>query len=456
MNDTTFPKTGDNLYIQAISGETEKQMYLVLDPSVPSWVIINKDGVELLELCNGKRSPDTIAQRISQRSNIDFSDALQSVHSFLRQMEDKLLINNSLHQNRRDNQFHGLALEITKECNLRCRHCYLAAGKQAIDELNTDEIKKLIAAIGDAGGGSLAIGGGEPLLRSDCLDILDYALSCNLLVSMGTNATLIDKKLAATLANLPIKIQISLDGATEQVHDAIRGKGSFRAAVQGIDALVEKNKAKDLVIAFTPMQSNRREVLAIIEFARRRKIPVLQYPPLTRSGRAKERWDKLQLSSDQMLEFWETVNKRSAELQGEMDLLADCFSINIHQAGSPFQCSIGTQFRVDPTGDVYPCQCFHSGADFQLGNVKTQSLKSMIEGEKIKAIKALSIRRPATIDSCSVCRWQKYCGAGCMGNAFETTGTVLYPSSCETRKKWIESLFTKAVEETKQTFLSCS
>ncbi len=455
MNNSSFPKLADNIHIETIAVEKEKKLHFFLDPTVPSWVIVNEDGAQLLQLCNGKRSTENIAESISRhRSGIKFTDVLQWVDSFIQQMEKKLIINAKPDTSNRENSFHGLALEITKKCNLRCRHCYLAAGKAAAKELSNEEIKTLINATKEEGGVSVAIGGGEPLLRNDCLDIIEYALSCDLLVSLGTNATLIDENLAVKLADLPIKIQISLDGATEGVHDYIRGEGSYRAAVRGIEALVQKGKAGDMVIAFTPMKSNVQEVPAIIEFARDRQIPVIQYPPLTPSGRAKESWEELRLNNDEMLKFWKTIYIRSAELQGEIDLLADCFSINIHQAGSPYQCSIGTQFRIDPSGDVYPCQCFHYGTKYLLGNVRDSSLNSMIKGKKIKEIKKISQLRPSMIDSCSACKWHNYCGAGCMGNAFETTGTVLHSSSCEVRKRWIESLFSKTIEQTKQSLFT--
>jgi radical SAM protein with 4Fe4S-binding SPASM domain len=287
------------------------------------------------------------------------------------------------------------------------------------------------------------------LLRPDCLEIVEHALSCGLLVSLGTNATLIDRDRAAILAELPIKIQISLDGATETVHDAIRGRGSYKAAVNGIDELVRAGKADDMVIAFTAMK-NVHETAAIVQFAYDRGIPVVQYPPLTPSGRAGESWEKLRLDNDEMFVFWQTVSRCALEVQGEMDLLADCFSMNIHKAGKPYQCSIGTQFRIDPVGNVYPCQCFHYGTEYLLGNIRNASLKSMVEGKKIKEIQNLSRKRPLMIDSCRDCRWHNYCGSGCMGNAFETTGTVLYPTSCEARKRWIESLFAGEIAQTVQ------
>ena len=77
---------------------------------------------------------------------------------------------------------------------------------------------------------------------------------CGLLVSLGTNATLIDPDRAAIPAKLPVKIQISLGGATVTVDDAIRGRGSYKAAVNDIDELVQIGKADDMVIAFTAMK----------------------------------------------------------------------------------------------------------------------------------------------------------------------------------------------------------
>jgi radical SAM protein with 4Fe4S-binding SPASM domain len=456
MNGLAVPKLSDSVQIEPVSPETGSSLYFVLGPSVPSWGIVNGDGIELLQLCDGKRTSAEIAEYISRQTGIEYSDALASVTAFLQQMEKQLILNGDCGREVRKNSFHGVALEITKQCNLRCIHCYLAAGKASKDELTGSEIRELITAVKEEGGVSVAIGGGEPLLRDDCLEIIEHALSCGLLVSLGTNATLIDRDRAAILAELPIKIQISLDGASESVHDSIRGRGSYRAAVNGIDNLVRVGKAEDMVLAFTAMKKNVHETAAIVRFAGERGIPVVQYPPLTPSGRAKKFWNDLQLSHAELLDFWETVSKCALEVRGEMDLLADCFSMDIHRAGKPYQCSIGSQFRIDPSGNVYPCQCFHYGTEYLLGNIRHDTLKSMVAGSRIKEIQLLGRKRPSMIAGCSDCRWRSYCGSGCMGNAFETTGTVLHPTSCEARKRWIESLFAGEIAKTVQSCQACT
>ncbi|HDZ88767.1 MAG TPA: radical SAM protein, partial [Nitrospirae bacterium] len=289
--------------------------------------------------------------------------------------------------------------------------------------------------------------GGEPLMRDDCIEIIEYAASLDLLISLGTNGTLIDKTLAKLLSEFPIKIQISLDGAIKETHETVRGEGSFDLAIRGIDSLINEGMSKDIVIAFTPMKPNLNEIPDIVDFALRQQIPVVQFPPLTSSGRAKMRWNELRLSNDEMLWFWEFVSKKSEELRGKMDLLADCFSININNTGSPRRCSIGTQFRIDPEGYVYPCQCFHFGSEYCLGNVKEKSLKDIMYGQRIKEIKEICFQRPFNIDECRKCKWKNFCGSGCMGNIFESSGTILNSESCEVRKKWIEKLFEVKLKE---------
>jgi len=431
-----------NILVEEITRKDKEKIFFVLDPDRPGWAFINEDGLEILKVHNGVNSAETISKIISDKYETPgYEKTLQVVGSFLEEMKKcKVLYERDMEEPHK-NKFHGLALELTKRCNLRCAHCYLSAGEKGNNELTLDEIKTVLKSIKDSGGISIAIGGGEPLLRDDLIEIIEYASSLDLLISLGTNGTLIDEKMASSLCKLPVKVQISLDGATKETHESIRGKGSFDLTVKGIDYLIDAGMGKDIVIAFTPMKLNVNEVPDIIDFALDKQIPVIQFPPLTYSGRAKERWEELKLSDNEMLLFWELVAKRSAELRGKLDLLADCFSMNLNNVGVPHRCSIGTQFRIDPEGYVYPCQCFHYGSEYCLGNIKKESLENIVSGQKIIEIKKVCFQRPLKIDKCKRCKWINFCGSGCMGNAFENNGTILTPESCSVRKKWIEKLF---------------
>lgn len=433
------PQLSEYIHIEKIEGNGH---YFVLDPDIPSWAIINKDGVEVLKLCDGKSDQKLIAQLALEKLNLENNkQSKEVIESFIQSMRENQILNGKRGETAGDNSFRGVALEITKSCNLNCKHCYLSAGEKSENELTLKEIQNLLNEIKENGGVSVAVGGGEPLMRKDCMKIIKHALSLDLLVSIGTNGTLINKNLASELSELGIKVQISLDGATAPTHDRIRGKGAFEKTIRGIDNLIGEGMANNLVIAFTPMKPNIHELNDIIDFAMDRDIPVVQFPPLTSSGRAKEIWNKLRLSSDEMFHFWELVSRKSKELRGRLDLLSDCFSIDINNIGKPHRCSIGTQFRIAPDGSVYPCQCFHFGESYKLGNIREQGINAIVRGSRIKAIKDKCFTRPTLIPECKECKWVNFCGAGCMGNVFENYGTIYKPESCEVRKKWVEKLF---------------
>ena len=442
-----IPKVSEQLFIEARDLKTET-VYFILDPDKPSWAFINKDSLEILNLCNGKNTIHDISKLIADKFEINQKEALNGVESFLNSMDNIQVVQyNGMEEvnahaiTSSANSFRSLAIEITKKCNLRCAHCYLSAGDAADEELTTEEIKDLIKSAKKLGARSVSIGGGEPLMRSDYIAIIKYALSLDLMVALGTNGTLIDEEIAETISKLPIKIQISFDGAKKGTHDSIRGKGSFDLAIRGLDMLIERGIGKDIVIAFTPMSVNVEDVPKLIGFALGKGIPVIQFPPLSSSGRAKTNWDELRLSDDKRLWFWDFVSKRSKELKGKLDLLAECFSLDINNPGNPYRCTIGSQLRIAPNGDVYPCQCFHFGSEYCIGNIKKQSLDEIVISQKLEEILKTCFVRQSQIEECKDCNWRNFCGAGCMGNAFEVNRTIWTPDSCNVRKQWIEKLF---------------
>jgi radical SAM protein with 4Fe4S-binding SPASM domain len=438
------PKVGDELQVERRYRAGE-EVYFVLDPASPAWAVLNQHGLSVLERCDGSRTLDQISAEIAQDYGVSQEEARNGTDTLLSHISETglLVSDHPLKQEGlpKRNRFQSLAIEITRRCNLNCQHCFLAAGEADPRELSLEEIKHVIGQIKHAGGTSVSFGGGEPLLRDDWLEIVQYALAQGLLVAIGSNGTLIDTAMAKTLSQQPIKIQISLDGAKADIHDRIRGPGSFQNTLQGINNLIAAGKLNDLVVAFTPMRPNLREVPAFLTMMQQLGITIVQFPPLACSGRARRHWQSLQLSDAQRYWLWQYLSRRSGELKGRLDIIADCLSIDIHKPGVPYRCSIGSQLRMDPHGDIYPCQCFHFGSEFCLGNIRELDLVGVVKGERLKTIIEACIDRPDKISGCGRCRWRNFCGAGCMGNAYEATGCALNADRCKVRKRWIETLF---------------
>lgn len=447
------PRASPRLHVERLEGGRAVGMpgaegqavHFVLDPDSPSWALLNEAGLRVLAHCDGARTAQAISREIAAEDGLD-EDALgPEIDAFLDRMARARMLGNAPcpapGELPEKNRFHSVALEITRACNLQCRHCYLAAGEPGSRELTTDELDGVIRQVKAAGGTSVSIGGGEPLMRPDWRHLVDTALSLDLLVALGTNGTLIDQALATELAALPIKIQLSLDGATAAVHDANRGPGSGTLTRHAIDLLKAAGKGDDLVIAFTPTRLNRHEIEPFLDLMEQLEIRVVQFPPLSCSGRARRNWEALELADAERLALWRTLSSRQPRLEGRMDLLADCFTLAIDRPGVPYRCNIGSQLRMDPDGNLYPCQCFHSGARFRLGNVRELTIAEVVRGGRLRAIIDGCLARPEHIPACAQCRWINLCGAGCMGNAYEANGDPLTPDACGVREQWLRERF---------------
>ena len=157
--------------------------------------------------------------------------------------------------------------DSTNDCNLRCRHCYHNKEGQKNHKqekknfMSLIEVKSMIDdLINTAQRGDMIprfhISGGEPLMRKDLLDILDYAQQNEVSTRLLTNGTLITREKAKAFKERSMKrLQISLDGDKER-HNYVRQRSyAFDKAMQGIAN--SREAGLGVTISFTAMQSNK-------------------------------------------------------------------------------------------------------------------------------------------------------------------------------------------------------
>jgi len=137
------------------------------------------------------------------------------------------------------------SIEITRRCNLSCVHCYnnLPLGDEQArrGELTFGEHCRLLDEMAAEGCLWLLYTGGEIFARKDFLDIYGYAKKAGFLITLFTNATLIDKAKAEYLSTWrPFSIEVSVYGCTAGTHDRVTGvAGSFARTLAGVKLLVE-------------------------------------------------------------------------------------------------------------------------------------------------------------------------------------------------------------------------
>jgi radical SAM protein with 4Fe4S-binding SPASM domain len=129
--------------------------------------------------------------------------------------------------------------ELTLACNLRCGHCGSSAGRRRPDELNTEEAVDVVHQLADLECQLITLSGGEPTLRSDWEVIARAAVERGVTVNMVTNGTTVTPGLAARIAKAGLaNVGISLDG-TPEVHDSIRGPGTFVKVARAMRVLAD-------------------------------------------------------------------------------------------------------------------------------------------------------------------------------------------------------------------------
>jgi MoaA/NifB/PqqE/SkfB family radical SAM enzyme len=118
---------------------------------------------------------------------------------------------------------------LTYRCNRQCVYC--GSWKNEWPELSTAEIVKLADELKRLGTRWISFSGGEPLLRTDLGDIIKYMKNLKIYLSLNTNGSLVPKRIE-DLDGVNM-IKLSLDGP-EQVHDSMRGNGSFKEVMEAL------------------------------------------------------------------------------------------------------------------------------------------------------------------------------------------------------------------------------
>lgn len=162
-------------------------------------------------------------------------------------------------------------LDLTMRCNLRCLHCYCPQDVNK-KELTFHEICRILDEITDAGCLWLLITGGEPLIRTDFLDIYTHAKKKGLIITLFTNGTLVTPKIADYLKEWPpFLVEISLYGGTQETYEKVTGvAGSYKECLNGVEMLLQRKIPLRLKTLVTTL--NKHELQMMKRYAEERGL----------------------------------------------------------------------------------------------------------------------------------------------------------------------------------------
>ena len=405
--------------------ERKGELCLLLHPERPAWTVVNSSGLEVVGLCDGRHTIRDMASIIASRYGREPASVYPDVVGYLRQLDRAGMLVSPVGAGPRQGSgraVKSLHLQVTARCNLRCRHCAVAGGPVQSDGLSTARVRELIDELAEDGGGLLAITGGEPLLRADCLNLLRYACP-RVKTILSTNGMLIDRHVAQALSELDLAIQVSLDGASPAVHDRIRGPGAFAKAMRGVHLLQEHGLNDRLALCMTVMKPNLDDVPKVIELARAEGIPAMRFLPLQRMGRAAAAWSDLGVPPEQAEPLYAALYRQAPRLHPDLALSPGLQGFLPHIPEGGAWCRIGTIVAVDAEGDAYPCPLIMNPA-YWLGNVKEMSLHQVLDSTRLKQLRETCLARKTRIPECRACHWRNFCQGSCPGSVLLERGTL--------------------------------
>ncbi len=307
-----------------------------------------------------------------------------------------------------------LTWELTYACNLACVHCLSSSGRRDPRELTTDECRTVIDELQAMQVFYVNVGGGEPTVRADFWELLDYAVAHQIGVKFSTNGSRITPERAARLAGTEyVDVQVSLDGATAEVNDAVRGPGSYATALAAMGHLahagIEGFKLSVVVTRDNVSQLDAFKGLADAHSAQ------LRLTRLRPAGRGADVWDELHPTALQQLELYRWLLEH-----GEHVLTGDSF-FHLSAFGEPLpglgMCGAGRVVcLIDPLGDVYACP-FAIHEEFLAGNVRAPGGFAAVWRESELFAR---LRGPQSGGACSSCGHYDSCRGGCMAAKFFT------------------------------------
>jgi MoaA/NifB/PqqE/SkfB family radical SAM enzyme len=241
--------------------------------------------------------------------------------------------------------------EITRLCNLHCRHCLTRCGHSVHGELQTSDALKAIESMASLGCTTLMMTGGEPLVRGDLFVLLESGFSHGISLGLLTNGFLVDEQVANLLSTYTKTVGISLDGASAKTHDVLRGQQSFRFACRAIKLLAA---SQSVVVYITVSALNIKEVYDIVDIALELGASRIHVSEITISGRAKDNSSHLKLKPNQR----DSLRQMAQAMTGAGRLIdsccnADLVSVYLSAEGLVYPCSeVGIQCPSQSLGRI--------------------------------------------------------------------------------------------------------
>ncbi len=391
---------------------------------------LNKKILPYILDCNGENS----LEDISRKNAIAFD----TVYSFYDQFVKAGAINLIQQVERRDIDcrlgrkepwLKEVHIDITNNCNLRCRHCFWGENLSQEENLPFEKWKSLVAALCKAGVGRVVISGGEAFTNSDVFRLVKECYDNHIMVaSIFTNGTMFNdtaEKVIQFLCEnkMETAFYISLDGYQEEQHDFIRGKGNYNKTIGFIRRLLEIRTEKEanykILINSLIHKRNCTDLVSWYDFLKKLGVDGWRFTTGRVSGFLKKNADEIKISSEECFpEYIRLIRYAIERYKAGEDIylnVENFFNTRYLRRGKAYLfdenlpiCDYKAHAcSIDPRGNVQFCTGWQ---DKKYGNVFETDISDIWYSDNLQNMKSFKI---SEITECRECKYLMYCGGGC-------------------------------------------
>lgn len=314
--------------------------------------------------------------------------------------------------------------ELSKACNLKCKHCYIPENIKKW-ELTFKDWIKLTDDCAALGVYMIKLTGGEPMINSYFFDLLQYIKSKKIKVRLYTNGSYLDKENINKLKLSGVdEIQISLDGAIAETHDNFRNtKGNFKKIIAALPILENNDLA--VTLSFTVSSYNIAELDNFIQLVRNYKnIKVVVSPYINYHQTYQNKDDFLNVKDEDIMKIKRCFHENQSIWS---DKTRYYLSYSNKYIGF---CGMGVySLYIDSKGKVMLCPLLNQEENL-VGDIREGSLKNIWEQSPL--LVEYRNRTIADISGCNTCSNSHICRGGCRARAFFKHNNLLTkdPVSC--------------------------
>jgi len=331
-----------------------------------------------------------------------------------------------------------IAWEITRRCNLRCVHCRSSSQEeiQGHPDFSTEEGFRLLDDIASYAKPVIVLSGGEPLMREDVFEIAKHGTDLGLRMCLATNGTRVDEEVCKNIKASGIRIvSMSLDGASEEVHDDFRSqKGAFAGTINA--AKLFKKHDIQFIINSSFTKRNQEDIPKVYKLAKELGATAWYMFMIVPTGRGEDIMNELISKEDyeEILDWHYEMEKHEDDMLVRPTCAPHYYRVVLQKnketddklkrrnlkfsTGGAKGCLAGQLIcLIDVDGNVLPCSYFPKSA----GNVREQSFKDIWENSELfKSLRDFKSYK----GRCGSCEYINVCG-GCRARAYSVYGDYL-------------------------------